>query len=216
MVRDYTARASGSSGRPLAGLYRRRVNPTSAGLATRAMRQRVIETVVAAFVSDPAFRYFFGDPATFNGDAAAFAGYLFDQRVARGTVWVVEDGAAVAMWDPPRPGGGAAADGHGNRGLDLPAATLDRLERYDAVVDAALPATPHWYLGILATHPHHAGRGWGRLAMTAGLDRAAGAGVPAYLETTNERNVELYQRTGWRVAESTAVDDLPIWVMRHG
>jgi GNAT superfamily N-acetyltransferase len=180
------------------------------------MRERVIETVVAAFVSDPAFRYFFADDATFNDEATAFAGYLFDQRVNRGTVWVVEHGAAVAMWDPPRSGDGPAGDGHGNRGLDLPAGTLDRLERYDAVVDAALPATPHWYLGILATHPHHAGLGWGRLAMTAGLDRAAEVGLPAYLETTNERNVELYQRAGWRLTESAAVDDLPIWVMRHG
>lgn len=184
--------------------------------ATPAVRDRVVDTVLAAFVSDPAFRYFFADDATFNDEAAAFAGYLFDQRVNRGTVWVVEDGAAVAMWDSPQSGDGTAKDGHGNSGPDLPAATLDRLKRYDAVVDAALPATPHWYLGILATHPHHAGRGLGRLAMTAGLDRAAEAGLPAYLETTNERNVELYRRAGWRLTESAAVDDLPIWVMRHG
>jgi hypothetical protein len=40
--------------------------------------------------------------------------------------------------------------------------------------------------------------------------------LAAYLETTNERNVELYQRAGWRLTESAAIDDLPIWVMRHG
>lgn len=180
------------------------------------MRERVIDTVVAAFVSDPAFRFFFTDDATFNHEAAAFAGYLFDRRVNRGTVWVVEGGAAVAMWDPPRSDDRAAENGHGYSGPDLPAATLERLKRYDAVVGAALPATPHWYLGILATHPHHTGRGWGRLAMTAGLDHAVEAGLPAYLETTNERNVELYQRAGWRLTGSAAVDDLPIWVMRHG
>jgi GNAT superfamily N-acetyltransferase len=192
------------------------MNRTPVDRATPAMRERVIDTVVAAFVSDPAFRYFFTDGATFNHEAEAFAGYLFDRRVNRGTVWVVDGGAAVAMWDPPRSDDGAAGNGHGNSGPDLPAATLERLKRYDAVVGAALPATPHWYLGILATHPHHAGRGWGRLAMTAGLDHAVEAGLPAYLETTNERNVELYQRAGWRLTGSAAVDDLPIWVMRHG
>lgn len=184
--------------------------------ATPTIRERVIDTVVAAFVSDPAFRFFFTDDATFNHEAAAFAGYLFDRRVNRGTVWVVDGGAAVAMWDPPRSDDRAAENGHGYSGPDLPAATLERLKRYDAVVGAVLPATPHWYLGILATHPHHTGRGWGRLAMTAGLDHAVEAGLPAYLETTNERNVELYQRAGWRLTGSAAVDDLPIWVMRHG
>jgi hypothetical protein len=30
-----------------------------------------------------------------------FAGYLFDKRVHRKTVWIVEGGASVAMWDAP-------------------------------------------------------------------------------------------------------------------
>ncbi|HEU4540963.1 MAG TPA: GNAT family N-acetyltransferase [Jiangellaceae bacterium] len=184
--------------------------------ATPAARESVVETVVSAFAADPAFRYFFPDEATFIDQAAAFAGYLFDQRVHRGTVWVVENGAAVAMWDGPRTSDGNAANGHEQITLDLPKPSLERLDRYGAVVYAALPPRPHWYLGVLATHPGYAGRGWGRLAMTAGLDLAAAAGLPAYLETTKERNIELYRKAGWHVTESTVVDGLQIWVMRHG
>ena len=181
--------------------------------ATSASRGRVVETVVSAFASDPAFHYFFADKATFNEQARTFAGYLFDKRVHQGTVWIIEDGAAVAMWDAPRATNGVTET---NDQLDLPDDTLKRLDRYDAAVEAALPRSPYWYLGILATHPDYAGRGWGRLVMTAGIDRAAAAGLPAYLETTNENNVTLYERAGWQVTESMSVDGLPIWVMRHG
>ena len=44
--------------------------------------------------------------------------------------------------------------------------------------------------------------------------RAREDGVPAYLETTNRRNVEVYRGAGWEVTGSVTTMDLPIWVMR--
>jgi GNAT superfamily N-acetyltransferase len=177
--------------------------------ARTADRERVVETVAAAFRDDPAFRYFFPDEATFNDQAARFAGHLFDRRVTRGTVWVVEGGAAVTMWDGP---GEDPADPVST--LDLPPDSRARLEHFDAVVGAVLPASPFWYLGVVATHPDYAGRRWGRSLIATGLDRAAAAGLPAYLETANPRNVDRYRAVGWEVVAS--VDPgLPVWVMRH-
>ena len=49
--------------------------------ATAAHRERWSATVVAAFVADPAFRFFFPDDATYPELAARFAGYLFDKRL---------------------------------------------------------------------------------------------------------------------------------------
>jgi GNAT superfamily N-acetyltransferase len=177
--------------------------------ATPADRERVVATVVAAFRADPAFRYFFPDEATFDDQAAAFAEHLFGRRVNRGTVWVVGGGAAVTMWDAP---GQDPADPVST--LDLPPRSRARLEHFDAVVGAALPAQPFWYLGVVATHPDHAGRRLGRSLIAAGLNRAAAAGLPAYLETANPRNVDRYRGVGWEVVAQ--VDPgLPVWVMRH-
>ena len=78
----------------------------------------------------------------------------------------------------------------------------------------AFPETRHWYLGVVATDPQHAGRGFGRAVMRAGLDRAAADGLPAYLETTNPGNVKLYESVGWTV-DSQFERPLPIWVMRQ-
>jgi ribosomal protein S18 acetylase RimI-like enzyme len=60
------------------------------------------------------------------------------------------------------------------------------------------PHEPHWHLAFLAVHPSRQGAGLGGALMRrthAELDRA---GVPAYLEATNEDNIRLYRRAGYR------------------
>ena len=186
-------------------------------LATATDRDAVVATVVAAFVADPAFRYFFPDDQTYAAEAGAFAAHLFDQRVRHGTVWVVDGGVAdgtpggaVSMWNPP-----SAAKHPDLAPLAVPAATQARIDAYEAAAHTALPTDPHWYLGVLATHPDHAGKRWGRAVMAAGLERAAADAVPAYLETTSASNVALYERSGWTVAATVPVATIEIRVLRH-
>jgi ribosomal protein S18 acetylase RimI-like enzyme len=176
--------------------------------ATPTDRDRVIQTVVAAFEADPAFRFFFPDDDTYVAYAAAFAGHLFDRRVSSDSVWLAEAGASVAMWEPPH----RAAREAGST-LELPADVIARLDVFDAAAHALLPATPHWYLGVLATHPDSAGRRLGRALLAAGVAQARADRLPACLETTNPNNVELYRRAGWQVVGSTAASGVPIWVM---
>jgi GNAT superfamily N-acetyltransferase len=229
--------------------------------ATVADRPAVVATIVAAFVNDPAFRFFFPDDATYDRYAAAFAGYLFDRRVRRGTVWMAAGGAVVALWEKPEVFSASAPQASPEvlsasapqaspevlsasapqaspavlsasapqaspevaptpsvtaeaPRLDLPAAELDRIRAYDAAVEAVLPTYPHWYLGVLATRPDHAGRGLGRRLMAHGVARAHADGLPAVLETMNPSNVDLYVRAGWQVyAETTAADVPRTWVL---
>jgi GNAT superfamily N-acetyltransferase len=168
----------------------------------------VVATVVAAFESDPAFRFFFPEASTYPAYAATYAGHLFDQRVPNGSVWVYANGAVAALWDVPT--GGAAHPAK----VDLPDDVRDRLDQYDTAVHAVLPTYPHWYLGILATRPDHAGRGLGRRLMAAGVTSAHADGLPAVLETMNPSNVELYLRAGWTLHGQTAAGGVPTtWVL---
>jgi GNAT superfamily N-acetyltransferase len=186
------------------------MNTPEVTLATPADRDRVVDTVVSAFAADPAFRFFFPDDGSYAKFAGIFVGHLFGRRVAGGTVWIVDGGAAVSMWDgPPVLGTGAEEPPP----LELPAEVIARLDAFDAAVHAWLPRTPYWYLGIVATHPAYAGRGWGRAAMAAGVERAAAAGLPAYLETANPHNVELYRRAGWAVTRSLTSQTPKTWIM---
>jgi GNAT superfamily N-acetyltransferase len=125
---------------------------------------------------------------------------------------VADDGASIALWDGPARPDRIAPE---SPPLALPDGARARLDAYDAAVHGHLPCTPHWYLGVLATHPDRAGQRLGRAVMAAGLAEAAQDGLPAYLETTNPRNVDLYRRAGWEVAAATGVPGLDVWVMVH-
>jgi ribosomal protein S18 acetylase RimI-like enzyme len=175
-------------------------------IATTDHREEVLRTITTAFAADPFLRLMFPDDDEYATHAPAFFGALFDKRAGSGTVWMLNDGEAVAMWDGP----GVTAEAK----FELPAAAKAVMDAYDESVHGAFPATRHWYLGVLATDPQHAGRGLGRAVMRAGLARAAADGLPAYLETTNPANVELYQRGGWSI-DAQFDAPLPIWVMRQ-
>ncbi|MGC9666081.1 GNAT family N-acetyltransferase [Planosporangium sp. 12N6] len=181
-------------------------------VATPADRGRAINSLVAAFVNDPVLRYLFPDDATYPRYAAVFFGHLFDKRVRQGTIWTIGHGASVAMWEDPAAEHGSPAD---TRAAHLPAAEMARVNAYDQAVHAALPTTPFWYLGVLGTHPDHAGRRWGHTLMSTGLRRAATEGLPAMLETSNPANVEVYRRAGWEVAHVVTTEPLTIWIMQQ-
>jgi GNAT superfamily N-acetyltransferase len=178
--------------------------------ASAAHRDRVVATIVAAFACDPAFRHFFPDDTTYERHAATFAGYLFDKRVQLGTVWLAGAADAVALWDPPHP----PVDDTWSR-VELPDDVRERIDRYDRAVHALLPAQPYWYLGVLARHPSVAGRGWGRLLLAAGVTTAHADGLPAYLETASESNVEFYRHAGWEVVGTVPDAGLPTWLLTN-
>ena len=176
-------------------------------IATPEDRERTVSTLVAAFTDDPILRYLFPD---YSQHAPAFFGHLFDKRVHKGTIWTIQRGAAVAIWEPP-----AATAPDDDLATLFPPDVLARVRGYNDAVHAAMPADPHWYLGVLGTHPDYWGRRWGHALMKVGLDRAAADGLPAVLETSNPGNLEVYRRAGWEVVGSIA-EPVQTWVMRQG
>ena len=121
------------------------------------------------------------------------------------------DGDAVAMWDPPAGTVEAPAST-----LVLPDDAERRLDDYDAQVHGAITDAPHWYLGVLASHPRRRGEGLARRVAEPGLDAARATAVPAVLETTNPDNVSMYERSGWRVTATLSdVIGLSVWILQR-
>ena len=121
--------------------------------------------------------------------------YLFDRRVKRNSVWVTEGCQAASLWSPPGDEHAAASPtaAHAREVMlaDIGPDAAQRLTHYDTVVASSLADAgqePYWYLGILASHPDHAGSGLGRAVMTTGIEHVRKLGRTALLDTSNPRD----------------------------
>lgn len=77
------------------------------------------------------------------------------------------------------------------------------------------PHEPHYYLLALGVEPDLQGHGLGTQLMAPVLERCDKERVPAYLESSKERNVPLYERNGFKVTEELVVPNggPKIWLM---
>jgi ribosomal protein S18 acetylase RimI-like enzyme len=161
-------------------------------------RDRVLATIVAAFIADPVERWLWPEPwaylTHFPAFVAAFAGGAFES----GSVSTLDGGAAVALWMAP----GTEPDGErivaALRETVAPARhddTFAVLEQMDAVH----PREPHWYLPWLAVDPARQRAGLGSRLLERTLTQVDADRLPAFLETPNPRTVPLYERFGFTV-----------------
>lgn len=76
---------------------------------------------------------------------------------------------------------------------------------------------PHFYLHCIGAQLGNQGRGIGSSLLRAGLEACDELGLPAYLESSNEKNNPLYQRFGFVITGETRLpDDGPtVWFMRR-
>jgi ribosomal protein S18 acetylase RimI-like enzyme len=120
-------------------------------------------------------------------------------------VYLAGDGVGAAMWSAP---GSWALPMSEIARESIPAArafgrNLPRALRTQLEVEAEHSKEPkHWYLGYLGVRCDSQGQGIGSLMLRQVLDQADQAGTPAYLESSNEKNLGLYERHGFAVTKS--------------
>lgn len=123
-----------------------------------------------------------------------------------GVGFLAEDGAGAALWLRPGTGPDMAALGAVMAELDLPA---DAPAVFGQMGDRH-PEEPHWYLPFIGVDPGAQGRGVGSALLAASLALVDADRLPAYLESTNPRNVPLYERFGFRVLGEIQVGSSPM------
>jgi ribosomal protein S18 acetylase RimI-like enzyme len=176
-------------------------------VASSGDRTLVTSMLGAAFQDDPVMSFIFPDAAVRRARLPRLFAIAYDGDGANGGRFMTNGGEAVTLWQAP---------GHGHLSLRekiilsvpwLAAVGLafSRALAVSAASDANHPAEPHWYLDFAGCAPKAQGRGFGGAAIRAGLARADADGVPSYLETANEANLDLYRTFGfvvthrWRV-----------------
>jgi GNAT superfamily N-acetyltransferase len=174
------------------------LTPDVRSAASETEQQAVVAVVTLAFCNDPMARWAFPDPGTYlrvmPQVARAFGGNSF----AHGTAHLAATGAAAAMWLPP----GVHPDGERLAALTaehVPAERQADMDRVFAQMDTHHPSGPCWYLPLIGVDPACQGRGYGSALLRYALERCDRDGMPAYLESSNARNIPLYQRHGFEI-----------------
>jgi GNAT superfamily N-acetyltransferase len=170
------------------------------------------EVLGHGFADDPVMAWVVGGPGRPDKLVPMFGFISREATIPLGATWMTDDGAGTACWTPP--GQGEWPPERGARFLEelapvLDAGDLGRLGQLNELMDAHHPSEPHWYLGSIATRPSMRGRGIGAALLAAGLAVVDEQGLPAYLESSNPRNVSLYLRHGFETVEVVHLPDGP-------
>jgi ribosomal protein S18 acetylase RimI-like enzyme len=154
---------------------------------------------------DPGLRAYFG--TQMRADYMAFGG-----------CYVAEGYLGSAVWGPA---GKPLLTGVRGVLTLLPvlpyvAANLVTTLRIVNLIESMHPHEPHWYLASLGTAVDVQGKGVGSALMRPVLEHCDKEGLPAYLESSKERNVPFYRRHGFEVVKEVTLPgkNAPnIWTM---
>jgi GNAT superfamily N-acetyltransferase len=175
---------------------------------TAADEAAAIDTIVAAFEADPVARWTWPDRQQFllgmPALARAFGGRAFAHQGADCTGGY----SGVALWLAPevQPDEDAL--------IDIIQRTVGQQLRDDVFglfeqMAGYHPDGPHWYLPLIGVDPACQGKGHGSALMAYALERCDRNRLPAYLESTNPRNIPMYRRFGFEILGTIQVGSSP-------
>jgi ribosomal protein S18 acetylase RimI-like enzyme len=84
------------------------------------------------------------------------------------------------------------------------------IEEYSIKMHKKHAPGKHWYLMTLGVEPKFQGKGIGTSLVSYKLKEIDLQGLPAYLETSTEKNVEFYEKMGFHVAEEALIPETEV------
>jgi GNAT superfamily N-acetyltransferase len=177
--------------------------------ASPSDQSRAISVLTLAFSVDPMARWSLPDPekylAAFPSITKAFGGSAF----GKGTAYITNGFTGAALWLPP----GAGSDQESLKRIfneNTPDDIKDDMQGIFERMEKFHPPEPHWYLPMIGVDPAHQGAGIGSALMAEVLKAVDRDGSIAYLESSNPKNVSLYQRHGFEVIGEIQSGSSPI------
>ena len=176
--------------------------------ATASDEASAVAVVVLAFTADPAARWTWPDPDQylkhFPRAVKAFGGKAFDHDSA----YYVGGYSGAALWLPP----GISPDEEVLIALLQSTGSAQFQKDGVAVVEQMgryHPQEPHWYLPFIGVDPSHQGKGHGSALMQHALIPCDRDHTLAYLESSNPKNIPLYERHGFELLGTIQVGTSP-------
>jgi ribosomal protein S18 acetylase RimI-like enzyme len=134
----------------------------------------------------------------------AVGGKAFTQ----GTAYYIDDYAAAALWLPPN------IHPDEDKLISLAQRTVSEQIQKDFLsvfehMGHYHPSAPHWFLPFVGVDPLQQGKGFGSALLQHTLIQCDRDRKLAYLESSNPKNIPLYQRHGFEVLGTIQVGTSP-------
>jgi GNAT superfamily N-acetyltransferase len=183
-------------------------NSVHAAVAGPEQADSIFGVITLAFASDPPARWVFPDAAPYLRDFPVFVRALGGAAIAHRTAYVNHDCSGAALWLAPDVGPDEQAL---MRFID-DCVPPDKQPDMLAVIDDMVryhPDEPHWYLPFVGVEPAHQGQGIGAVLLRPVLAECDAAGLPAYLESSNPKNLPFYRRLGFEALGEIRIGSCP-------
>jgi ribosomal protein S18 acetylase RimI-like enzyme len=168
----------------------------------------VIDALKLAFAADPAVRWVWPDPQKYLSHFSIFARAFGGKAFANKSAYYIGNYSGAALWLPPNVHPevdqlisllqDTGSDEAKNDGPEI----FDKMSSYH-------PGEPHWYLPLLGVDPLHHGKGLGSALLQHALVTCDKDNRYAYLESSNPRNIPLYERHGFELLGTIQVNTSP-------
>ena len=176
--------------------------------ATASDEAAAVAVVVLAFSADPASRWTWPDPQQYLQHFPNFVKAFGGKAFAHGSAYYIEGYAGAALWLPPEVGPDEEQlmtllkrTGSTSAQKDLDA-IFEQMGRYH-------PREPHWYLPFIGVDPFQQGKGYGSALMQHSLIPCDRERTLAYLESSNPKNIPLYEKHGFELLGTIQVGASP-------
>jgi ribosomal protein S18 acetylase RimI-like enzyme len=170
----------------------------AAAAAAASDEASTIDVLVRAFSADPIAQWIWPDSQQYHMHFPSFVKAFGGKAFAHGSAYYLDDYAAAALWLPPN----VQPDEDALNSIfqhtvseqiqkDL-FTVFDQMGRYH-------PSEPHWYLPLMGVDPSQQGKGFGSTLLQHALIQCDRDSKLAYLESSNPRNISLYERHGFEL-----------------
>ncbi|HEU5075925.1 MAG TPA: GNAT family N-acetyltransferase [Polyangiaceae bacterium] len=183
---------------------------TTASIKTATVSDEAptIDVVLLAFSADPAARWTWPDPHQYLEHFPTFVRVLGGNAFAHESAYYVDGHAGAALWLPPevQPDDDALMTLLHSTGA--PQAQADAVLLFEQM-GRYHPREPHWFLPFIGVDPFHQGKGYGAALMQHALIPCDRDQTLAYLESSNSKNIPLYERHGFELLGTIQVGTSP-------
>jgi ribosomal protein S18 acetylase RimI-like enzyme len=171
-------------------------------------KRQIVDVITLAFGTDPVARWAYPNSQQylecFPNFIRLFGGKAFETE----TAYYVNGFAAAALWLAP----GVSPDEDALVALFRNTVSKNLRDDLFAVFEQMgkfHPKEPHWYLPMIGVDPAQQNKGCGAMLMRHALAVCDREGLPAYLESSNPRNITLYLRHGFEIVGTIQAGSSP-------